>query len=84
MMTLPGPKTIPVIIRQIEARRKVMKITYWRLAKDTGMCASHLSDIMHGKVSPTLVVLERIAARVGLGVGGIIVKSLPHEQQVTK
>ena len=46
-------------------RRSELSMTQAELAERTGIAASHLSYIEHGKANPTLEVLEHLAEGLG-------------------
>jgi transcriptional regulator with XRE-family HTH domain len=49
-------------------RRSQLKISQAELSERSGIAASHLSYIEHGKANPTLEVLEHLAEGLGCSV----------------
>jgi transcriptional regulator with XRE-family HTH domain len=49
-------------------RRAQLKITQAELSERSGIAASHLSYIEHGKANPTLEILEHLAEGLGCSV----------------
>jgi len=52
----------------VRARRAQLKMSQAELSERSGIAASHLSYIEHGKANPTLEVLEHLADGLGCSV----------------
>lgn len=64
----PGGPVSPVMAA-LDARRRAQGISQRHLAGMLGTRQSHISDMLTGRISPTLAVVERMAAALGAHVG---------------
>lgn len=58
--------TISPIIRALDWRRRELRLSQTELARRANTQQSHISDILAGRVNPSLGVLERLCAVLGL------------------
>jgi transcriptional regulator with XRE-family HTH domain len=81
-MTLPSSqRQVGERIRQLRTGRGLSVRT---LAATTGFSPSFISQVEHGQVSPSIASLERIAAALGMTLGGFFTPSAPSPVAVVR
>ncbi len=57
------------------ARRNALKLSQAELSERTGLAASHLSFIENGRANPTMEVMEKLAAGLGVSLIALLSES---------
>jgi transcriptional regulator with XRE-family HTH domain len=81
---MPLPTSQLQVGKRIRQLRTDRGLSTRALAAQTGFSPSFISQVEHGQVSPSIASLERIAAVLGVTLGGFFAESIPSPVTVVR